>query len=247
MIFSPKQNSSSLPVSAHWYDVYIAAILIVGTGGQTTSSAIAALLFYLARYPDCYRRLTDEIRSNFTRNDQIEHTKLSTCIYLRACIDEALRLSPPAAGTLWREVPENSGERVVVDGHIIPKGTSVGVNVYAIHHNEEYFPNPSTFRPERWIPKDTPEMGEKMRKSQQNAFMPFSIGSRGCIGKALACMEISLVVAKTLWYFDFEEHTDYRPKEQKELPTTTEEYLIRDQLIATHDGPYLVFKTTGNP
>lgn len=219
--------------------------MTIKSGGQTTSSAIAALFFYLARYPECYRNISDEIRSNFKSGDEITHSKLSTCTYLRACIDETLRLSPPAPGTLWREVPENSQERVVVDGYVIPNGTMVGVNIYAIHHNEEYFPSASRFRPERWIPSESTSVSETVSKLQYDAFTPFSIGTRGCVGKALAYMEIGLVVAKTLWYFDFEERHDDSLNEQEKTDLKRKEFLIRDQLIATHDGPYLVFHPTG--
>jgi cytochrome P450 len=216
--------------------------LTICPGGQTTSSAIAALFYYLARYPGCYKLIASEIRSTFTHDDQITHSKLSSCTYLRACIDETLRVSPPAPGTLWREVPENSRQHVVVDGHVIPDGTAVGVNIYAIHHNEQYFPDAATFRPERWITSETPDISGTMRGLQQIAFTPFSIGTRGCMGKGLAYMEIGLIAAKTLWNFDFEEHPDYRPREQERSVTQTWKFVIRDQLIATHDGPYLVFQ-----
>jgi cytochrome P450 len=128
---------------------------------------------------------------------------------------------------------------------VIPKGTVVGVNIYAIHHNEEYFPSPSTFRPERWMPSETTEISGAMRNLQQNAFTPFSLGTRGCMGKALAYMEIGLVIAKTLWHFDFEEHPDHRPREQDISHDRREEFAIRDQLITTHHGPYLVFHPVG--
>ncbi|KAI1737805.1 hypothetical protein F4680DRAFT_427939 [Xylaria scruposa] len=58
--------------------------------------------------------------------------------YLRACIDESLRMSPPIPGTLWREqaADDTDSRPLVINGHVIPKGTYVGVNTYAIHHNE---------------------------------------------------------------------------------------------------------------
>ncbi|KAJ4356510.1 uncharacterized protein N0V89_004544 [Didymosphaeria variabile] len=226
-------------------DLFAEAEFFLPAGGQTTSSAIAALFFYLAQNPECASRLIDEIRSTFTRGDQIEHNELSTCTYLRACIDEALRMSPPAPGTLWREISEDSQESVVVDGHVIPSGTVVGINIYAIHHNEEYFPNPSKFRPERFLPRSETATVSGANKTQQLAFSPFSIGTRGCIGKALAYMEISLVVAKTLWYFDFEEHPDHGTQTHMSPDPAQKEFKIRDQLIATHDGPYLVFRPSG--
>lgn len=46
-------------------------------------------------------------------------------------------MSPPIPGTLWRQLsPDHNGDtQLIVDGHVIPKGTYVGVNTYALHHN----------------------------------------------------------------------------------------------------------------
>jgi cytochrome P450 len=99
---------------------------------------MAATLFYIARHRECYERLATEIRSMFTSGSEISGPKLAGCHYLRACIDEALRMSPPIPGTLWRQLaPEvDKSAQFVVDGHVIPRDTFVGVSVYSLHHNE---------------------------------------------------------------------------------------------------------------
>jgi len=53
--------------------------------------------------------------------------------------------------------------------------TVVGTQNYTIHRNEEAFPEPESFQPERWLEKE----GDERRKE---AFTPFSIGRRSCIG-----------------------------------------------------------------
>lgn len=165
---------------------------------------MAALFFYLSRNPKAYRKLTDEVRSAFLDAEEIKGgPQLTGCHYLRACFDEALRLSPPVAGTLWFELAkgelEKKGPRVV-DGHVIPPETMLGVDIYALHHNELYFPDPFAFKPERWLVKDDPTALHKVN----SAFDAFSVGSRGCAGKSMAYLEAGLVIASTLWYFDFE-------------------------------------------
>ncbi len=204
-------------------------------GSDTTSAALSALFFYLSRNSRCYRKLSDEIRSSFATGNEIRSgPSLSSCHYLRACIDEALRMFPPIPGTLWREQVQGSEEvgPLVIDGHIIPPGTQVGVNIYALHHNEKYFPEPFTFNPERWIPSSPDAC-----KATRSAFVPFSIGSRSCVGRNMAYIEASLIMAKTLWYFDFEpslgkseENSDFR---------------MRDMFAAVHDGPFLTFHPRG--
>lgn len=164
---------------------------------------MSALLFYLTRYPECYQHLEHEIRSTFASATDIKFgIKLSSCPYLRACIDETLRMSPPIPGTMWRELQPNDNKPLVIDGHVVPPGTQVGVNTYSLHHNKEYFPDPHVFNPERWLNSET---DGRPKDTMLEVFMPFSIGYRDCAGKNMAYLVMmSLVVAKILWYFDFE-------------------------------------------
>ncbi|RYC57059.1 hypothetical protein CHU98_g9149 [Xylaria longipes] len=162
---------------------------------------MSALFFYLAHCRDVYDKLAAEIRQTFDSEVSIRGgSQLSSCRYLRACIDEALRISPPVSGTLWRELYSDELEKgpFLVDGHVIPPGMQVGVSIYALHHNKQYFDDPFTFHPDRWLTEDR-EALDRMT----SAFSPFSLGARSCAGKAMAHLEASLVMAKTLWRFDF--------------------------------------------
>ncbi|TRX98984.1 hypothetical protein FHL15_000326 [Xylaria flabelliformis] len=227
------------------------ATFLLSAGSDTISTCLSALFFYLSRNADCYRKVTAEIRSKFTSSDSIRGGPcLSDCSYLRACIDEALRMSPPIAGTLWRELAVESKRDsvpLVIDGHIIPPGTYVGVNIYSLHHNERYFPDPFTFKPERFLSGDVQD-----EKQSRKAFAPFSLGARGCMGRSMAYLELSLIVAKVLWHFDFtrapdetgrlgeSEYWKLRGKGER-----IDEYQTNDIFGAIHQGPCLVFKSRG--
>jgi cytochrome P450 len=144
---------------------------------------MTSLFYYLSRYLRCYDKLAQEIRSTFQSGKDIKSgAALASCKYLRACIDETLRISPPQGGTLWRQVPRDGVSPVLIDGTPIPEGTNIGVNTYSMHHNEAYFPEPWTFRPERFL-----EEGDCVCSDIKTAFMPFSFGSRGCAGRFLMC------------------------------------------------------------
>lgn len=209
------------------------------------------MFFYLAHNRDYYERLAAEIRTTFASSSEIRSgPQLSNCHYLRACIDETLRIAPPVPGTLWRELASDETHTpLIIDGHVVPPGTQVGVNIYALQHNEKYFPDPYRFRPERWLPSETPE---SQRQLMHEAFTPFSIGYRGCAGKAMAYLETSLVIAKTLWYFDFKLAPGKLGKVGGGTPGRTdgrgrpEEYQLYDVIAGEHDGPYLVFSPRGN-
>ncbi|KAI1824026.1 cytochrome P450 [Xylaria intraflava] len=237
-------DPSSLRLGNLWSE----AVFFIPAGGDTTSTALSATFFYLSRNPTCYRKLAEEIRTAFQKGADIcGGPQLFACRYLRACIDEALRMSPPLPGTLWRELYEDNGEPWVIDGHVIPPGTKVGVNTYSLHHNEEYFPEPFAYVPERWLEDETP-YPQASNKAMQDAFAAFSTGARGCGGKAMAYLEASLVVARTLWYFDFEVAPGQPGKagcgfsgaaNGRERET---EYQLYDVFISIHDGPNLIFK-----
>ncbi|KAI1206912.1 cytochrome P450 [Annulohypoxylon truncatum] len=228
-------------------ELWAEANLFLPGAGDTTKTALSSIFFYLSRNPDCYEKLAHEIRSTFKDGSEIRGPALAGCHYLRACIDEALRMSPPAPGILWRDLhPGNDDLPFIVDGHVIPRGTTVGVNIYSIHHNEEYFPDPFSFHPERWLDDSaTPERKKIMRE----AFIPFSLGPRGCAGKAMAYLEVSLVVAKTLWYFDFGRAPGGLGEIGAGAPGMGHgrerqgEFQLFDTFTASHDGPYLAFRS----
>ncbi|KAI9146957.1 putative cytochrome p450 protein [Paramyrothecium foliicola] len=94
------KTGSSLKDSELW----IEGFLYISAGGNTTSATMSSMFFYLSRYPECYQKLAREIRDNFQSADEITwSTKLRGCSYLRACINEALRIATPNSTILWRE------------------------------------------------------------------------------------------------------------------------------------------------
>jgi cytochrome P450 len=155
-----------------------------------------------------------------------------------------MRLSPPVPGTLWRELPTTEREPLVINGHVVPRGTLVGVNIYSLHHNPKYFPDPFNFMPERWL-SGTTDSTSKQLKLASDAFAPFSSGSRGCAGKAMAYMEASLVVCKLLLNFDIERasgmHSDMGGgwPHMGKLRGRRDEFQLYDHFASGHDGPYL--------
>ncbi len=229
------------------------AMVFLVAGGGTVATTMAAALFYLSRNPSCYRRLADEIRATFSSDKDIKSgSQLASCDYLRACIDEALRMSPPVSANLWRQQVTMDKEPMFIDGHHIPRGTLFGVNIYALSHNVAIFSEPFTFKPERWLPPSstnvkTAESDEVTRKQMLQTFASFSIGPRNCVGKPLAYLEISVVLAKTLWYFDFEPAPgplgSIGEGRDRGRPG---EFCTHETFTSNHDGPLLVFHQRGS-
>lgn len=218
---------------------------------MTTATAMSATFFYVAQSPTCYTKLATEIRSTFNSASEIRPGKqLASCKYLRACIDESMRLAPPSLFLSWRELDANEPEPFIVDGHVVPRGTQVAVNIYSILHNEDYFPDAFNFLPERWLDSPTDdgenEAKKTARSNMRKAFIPFSLGDRACAGRSMAYMEATITLARTLWFFDFEavekKKTTGNPQ-GRQLP---EEYQLGDIFVVSHDGPNLKFRTRGD-
>jgi cytochrome P450 len=184
--------------------------LLIAAGADTTSVTLAAAFFYLLHNPRVMHTVVDEVRSAYpNETDELIPSKVIGLPYLRAVIDETLRLSPPVPSLLPREVLKDG---VIIDGNYIPEGTIVGVPAYAIHRNPEYFPEPHTFYPERWLALDSSDSSQYFSPNiprtrdaisvARQAFIAFSQGSRGCIGRQLAYYELHTALAMVLHRFD---------------------------------------------
>ncbi|KAF5869440.1 putative cytochrome p450 family protein [Botrytis fragariae] len=172
------------------------AILLMMAGSDTTSTALTATLFYLFHNPHALQSLRSELAHIFSSSIPTRVLAVENCKYLRACIDEAMRLCPPAPTALPRVVCEGGIE---VLGIHFPEGVCLGVPNFALFRNELYFKEPHRFMPERWLNND-----EDSLSLARMAFKPFSVGPRHCIGQRLAIQEMAYVIAKIVYHFDFE-------------------------------------------
>lgn len=216
--------------------------LLIIAGSDTTSTALASSFFYLVNNPSKLEVLQKEVRAAFNDVEEI-HTgfELNSCVYLRAVIDESMRLSPPVGGILPREVLSGG---LTIDNHHFPAGVVVGTSHYTIHHNPDYYPDPYTFSPERWIPD---YVGKENVSTANSAFCPFSIGPRGCIGKGLAYSELTTALARVVFMYDFKlaEGTSVGDGKASNVEWGRQrigEYQLKDCFTSMKEGPMVVFK-----
>jgi cytochrome P450 len=194
--------------------------------------------------------LSAQIRSTFSSLEEIVPSpKLNSIRFLRACVDESMRLSPPVPALLPREVMHGGME---IAGHYVPAGMVVGVPTYSLHRNTLYFPEPLAYRPERWLVDEVIRDGEVVKrdegsdnseqakavKTMQSAFAPFSIGSRGCIGKGIAYLELTVALARTLWLYDLRLVKGLEGRGM----TAEGHYNLRDIFVAEKVGPVVQFR-----
>jgi cytochrome P450 family 6 len=142
-------------------------------GFETTSTATSFCLYELAKNPEIQRKLQNEIDEVLLTDNKVHefnYEKIKSMKYLAACVDEALRKYPPGP-FLSRETTKDyqiPGTKIT-----IRKGTSVVVPVFGIQNDPDYYEEPDTFKPERFL---------KNSGEERHTFMPFGEGSRKCIG-----------------------------------------------------------------
>jgi cytochrome P450 len=220
-LFTPKQVMSEI-------------INLSIAGVDTTTHAMAAAFFYLSLPENAaaYERVTKEVRSTFSNIDDIRlGAELNSCTYMRACIDEAMRLSPPGASAPFRNVLKGGA---TIEGNYFPEGVDIGVPIYSIHHNPEYYPDPFAFKPERWL---TTEMPVEAVKLAQSAHCPFMYGARGCVGRAVAVAQLKLTLAMGLFAADFKLDID----DKSGRFSRPSEFFVREHITSLTKGPMMSF------
>lgn len=175
------------------------------TGSHTPAMGMAAAFYFLANYPKVLAELTSVVRNSFSNIEDIQSGNFTTprgqAAYklTRACIDEAMRISPPVPTTLLRRVLKGG---ITVAGRYLPEGVDIAIPIFTLHMNEKYFPDPFTYNPDRFLAEKAESQEEYERA--QSAFIPFSSGVRSCVGRSFAYLELILAVARTVWLYDFE-------------------------------------------
>ncbi|KAK5646141.1 hypothetical protein RI129_004605 [Pyrocoelia pectoralis] len=177
---------------------------LIFAGHDTVSTAISFAVYCLSNYLHVQQQVLDEYLDVVGRNidKTITIEDLQALKYLDAVIKEVLRLYPP--------VPYYSriGPDFEYDGHIISGNSSLIFNVYGIHRDETIYTDPHKFIPERFFGQQ--EFG--------CSYLPFSAGSRSCIGQKFAMFEIKYLLVTLLKHYEILPST---PKHEVELVDET--------------------------
>ena len=143
------------------------AITIFLAGHETTSNALTWTWLLLSEHRGVEARF---------------HERLDDETFVLAVVHESMRLYPPAWAIGRRALAEH-----VADGVRIPPGAVVIVSPWLVHHDPRWWPDPTAFRPERWI--------AEAPLSRRHAFFPFGGGPRMCIGEGFAELEASVLLS----------------------------------------------------
>ena len=160
-------------------------------GHETSSSALAWLLYLLSSRPDCLARLREEFDSVLA-GEPLTYSHVPKLEFAARIVQEGLRLYPP----FWMVDRMALADDRVGD-LLIPKGSTVVVFVYGVHHSPRHWEDPERFDPQRFTAAK-----EKLRHPFN--WLPFGGGPRGCIGGNYATLQIFMVLSVLLKKYDFQ-------------------------------------------
>ncbi|KAF5543114.1 nonribosomal peptide synthase [Fusarium mexicanum] len=170
---------------------------LIGAGTLTTANVLKHVAFHTLDNPDCLHALVAELEAEFPDpNDDISLSRLEKLPLLTAYIKEGLRLGYGVTHRLQLLADEPLHCR----GTIIPPRTPVGMTSIFMHDDPTVFPHPRKFDPDRWLG------GREHRRHLERCFVPFSKGTRMCLGMHLAWAEIYIVIATVFRSYSFQLH-----------------------------------------
>ncbi|CAH2310738.1 cytochrome P450 4B1-like [Pelobates cultripes] len=188
-------------------------------GHDTTASGISWMLYCMAKYPKHQQKCQEEIREIMGERNTVEWDDLGKMTYTALCIKESLRLYPPVP-----EVARELSQPITFcDGRTLPKGANIVLSIYSLNRCSSIWEEPEVFNPLRFSPENT-------STRHSHAFLPFSAGSRNCIGQNFAMNEMKVALALTLKRFEISPDPDNEPLKLAQL------------VLRSVNGIYLRFK-----
>ncbi|KAK7940742.1 uncharacterized protein PG986_013129 [Apiospora aurea] len=167
---------------------------LFGAGSDTSSSTLITFILACCAFPETLGPAWEELDRVVGPYRSPTWEDEENLPYVKAFVKEVFR---------WRSVaiiggqPHAPTQDDYYKGWLIPKGSWIQGNVWAIHHNEREFPEPDRFNPKRFLadsPDSRPFPGER-------GYMTFGWGRRVCSGQALAEQGTWITIARILWGF----------------------------------------------
>ena len=167
-------------------DQLIDEILILFVAGhETTANALTFTLGLLAQNDNALRKASYEVEE-VAQKQLSNHQNISELVYVKSCIEESMRLYPPAWITDRVAIQDDK-----VGDYFIKKGTLIGVSIFELHRSKHYWKDPEKFDPDRFY----------LNKIDNTYYLPFGAGPRLCIGNNFAMYEMILAVSGILQKF----------------------------------------------
>lgn len=171
----------------------------IGAGVDTTASSMLTFVLAATLNRDVQEKAHEELDRIVGRDRSPAWSDEPQLPYIRAIVQEVLRWRPvfPLGGPQHCPIQDDEYK-----GYLIPKGTAIMGNLYAINRNPREYPEPEQFRPERFI--DELERPFPVKRGMS----VFGWGRRVCSGEPLALQSLFFTIASLLWAFNIEPGLD---------------------------------------
>ncbi|KAL6997957.1 hypothetical protein U1Q18_008081 [Sarracenia purpurea var. burkii] len=171
-----------------------ALLLDMFVGGiDTISTTMEWAMLELVKHPSIMKEAQEVVRRVVGKKLKVDEDDLNQMYYLKCVIKETLRLHPPAPLINPRE----SSASTMVAGYDIPSKMRVFVNAWAIQRDPNIWDMPEEFKPERFSSSPVDFNGQDFQ------FLPFGSGRRICPGVLFGIIEVELVLANLLYWFNW--------------------------------------------
>jgi cytochrome P450 family 9 len=159
-------------------------------GFDSSSTSMSFTMYELAINPDIQRKLQNEIDQVLEdTNGRPSYDDINRMTYLVAVINESLRMHPaqPVTDRVCSRDFELPATLPGAKPYLVKKEEILWIPFYALHHDPEYFPEPNKFKPERFL-------DDNKDQCNLNAYFPFGLGPRSCIGNRFALLEMKVML-----------------------------------------------------
>ena len=167
-------------------------------GHETSASALTWACYLIAKTPDVQERMHAEVMQHLGDREP-DHTDMKQLTLTWNVFREALRLFPPV-GFMAREASNACPMR----DKQVPQGATVVVSPWLIQRHRQWWPQPDAFNPDRYDE-------DASRESLKNAYLPFGMGPRVCMGASFALQEAALILSSLVRHFRLEAVPGHAP------------------------------------
>ena len=192
--------------------------VMMNAGTETTTVAMTNTIFLLYTHPRVLEKLREELDSSIPEVGIPKYEDVARLPYLRACIEESLRVRPASSFGLPRVVPKGGRE---VAGQMIPEGVTVSVPTYSLLRDESVFEKADEYIPERWLTEDS-----ETKRQMMNSHLPFSTGPRACIGRNIAYFEQIVVIATMVKFYNFQVPEGFELETQERFNSNAGNFVV---------------------
>lgn len=172
-------------------------------GTDTQLNVMEWVMAHLMKDPGAMEMVKEELDRVVGRERKVEESDVPNLKYLEAVVKETFRLHPPVPML----VPRESTQACTVAGYVVPAGTRLFVNVYAIGRDARVWEEPLRFQPERFFGQQVDLYG------QYPELMPFGTGRRICPAVDVGLLHVCMFVASLIHAFDWSLPEDVRPED----------------------------------